>query len=225
MPPAGYLVATRLLLLFVVGSADPELIAKHRRLESYSAADYAALRRLLNGAGRVYVTPNTITKTSNLLEQHGEPEGSRLFRRLQSIVQDSREIVVVSATATAHPAFTRLGLTDAVLLETAAADTPLLTMDFQLHAAGLAKGPDLAVVFLPANPAIPKSGDGSAAGDVSGDSQHYRGGHRPDGRNRCLCRTDHNPAAPDGCRNAHIDSLTDEGRAIAKPAPTSRCKA
>lgn len=152
MPPAGYLVDTHLLLLFVVGSADPELIAKHRRLESYSAADYAALRRLLNGAGQVYVTPNTLTETSNLLGQHGEPERSRLFRQLQALVQDSREIVVASATAAAHPAFTRLGLTDAVLLTAATADTPLLTMDFQLYAAGLAKGVDLAVNFTAYRP-------------------------------------------------------------------------
>lgn len=36
---------------------------------------------------------------------------------------------------------------DAVLLEAATADTPLLTMDFQLYAAGLAKGVEVAVNF------------------------------------------------------------------------------
>lgn len=48
MPPAGYLVDTNLLLLFVVGSEAPSLIAKHRRLETYSEDDFQALRRLLD---------------------------------------------------------------------------------------------------------------------------------------------------------------------------------
>ena len=152
MPVTGYFVDTNLLLLFVVGSEAPTLIDKHRRLESYSVQDYDALHRLLNRGGRVLVTPNTLTETSNLLGQHGEPERSRLFRRMRSIIRDSREVVVASATAAANPAFARLGLTDAVLLEAATADTPLLTMDFQLYAAGLAKGADSAVNFTAYRP-------------------------------------------------------------------------
>ena len=154
MPPAGYFVDTNLFLLFVVGSEEPALIAKHRRLETYTAADYHALLGLLGSTGRVFVTPNTLTETSNLLGQHGEPERSRLFRRFRHIIHASREVVIASATATAHPAFTRLGLTDAVLLTAATADTPLLTMDFQLYAAGLAKGADLAVNFTAYRPGL-----------------------------------------------------------------------
>ena len=148
MPPAGYLVDTNLLLLFVVGSESPHLISKHRRLESYSEDDYYALHILLNHAGRIFVTPNTLTETCNLLGQHGEPERSGLLRRLQAIIQDTQEIVISSARASAHPAFCRLGLTDVVLLEAASSDTPLLTLDFQLYAAGLAKGAGTAVNFI-----------------------------------------------------------------------------
>ena len=154
MPPAGYLVDTNLLLLFVVGSEAPSLIAKHRRLETYSEDDFQALRRLLDQAGEIHVTPNTLTETSNLLGQHGEPERSRLYHRLRTIIQDTREIVVPSAKASAHPAFDRLGLTDVVLLEAAAAETPLLTMDFQLYAAGLAKGENTAVSFAAYRPSL-----------------------------------------------------------------------
>ena len=152
MPLSGYLVDTNLLLLFVVGSEAPGLISKHRRLESYSAADYIALHCLLDRGGQVFLTPNTLTETSNLLGQHGEPERSRLFHRLQAIIQDSQEVVIASARAAANPAFQRLGLTDAVLLEAATADTPLLTMDFQLYAAGLVKGVEAAVNFTAYRP-------------------------------------------------------------------------
>ena len=148
MPLIGYLVDTNLLLLFVVGSESPDLISKHRRLESYSEEDYSTLYSLLNQSNGMFVTPNTLTEASNLLGQHGEPERSRLFQRLRAIIQDTHEVVISSARASAHPAFDRLGLTDTVLLEAASADTPLLTLDFQLYAAGLAKGYNMAVNFM-----------------------------------------------------------------------------
>lgn len=97
MPPSGYFIDTSLLVLLVVGSAGKELIEKHRRLRDYSAEDYEILIKLLGRVERVYVTPNTITETSNLLAQHGEPERSRFFDRLRFIIHESEEIVVASA--------------------------------------------------------------------------------------------------------------------------------
>ena len=96
MAPAGFFVDANLLVLFVVGSTGRELIAKHRRLKEYRAADYEALIRLLlrGRDGRVFVTPNTLTETSNLLGQHKEPERSRLFEKLRVLIQESKEVVV-----------------------------------------------------------------------------------------------------------------------------------
>ena len=146
MPPTGYFIDTNLLVLYVVGREDPALIGKHRRLEDYSAQDYNGLLDLLNQAGQVFVTPNTLTETSNLLGQHGEPERSRLFQRLRVIIEESREITVSSAVAAANFDFRRLGLTDAALLEVATADTPVVTVDFQLYLSMLAKGGEDTVV-------------------------------------------------------------------------------
>ena len=148
MPPAGYFIDTNLLLLYVVGREDRTIIAKHRRLDNYSTEDYSLLLQMLREANQVFVTPNTLTETSNLLGQHGEPERSRLFHRLRSIIQESREIVVASAVASGNREFERLGLTDAALLEVATSDTPLVTVDFQLYLAGLAKGEDVVVNFV-----------------------------------------------------------------------------
>ena len=152
MPPTGHFVDTNLFLLFVVGSEAPDLIAKHRRLATYSAEDYNALRGLLGQSGVVFVTPNTLTETSNLLGQHGEPERSRLFRRFRAIIRASREMIIASAVASDNPNFSKLGLTDAVLLEAATADVPLVTMDLELYLAGLAKGADTVVNFTAYRP-------------------------------------------------------------------------
>jgi hypothetical protein len=116
-------------------------------LEHYSAEDYDILFELLEDADQLFVTPNTLTETSNLVSQHGEPERSLLMRRLQYLIHGSEEIVVASIDASTNAKFEELGLTDAALLETATADTPLLTVDFDLYLAALESGEERAINF------------------------------------------------------------------------------
>ena len=56
-----------LLVLFIVGSVGRELIAKHRRLQEYTAEDYDMLIDFIEAVDHVFVTPNTLTEASNLL--------------------------------------------------------------------------------------------------------------------------------------------------------------
>ncbi|MCY4614323.1 MAG: hypothetical protein OXB94_11990 [Nitrospira sp.] len=102
---------------------------------------------LLDQVKQVFVTPNTLTETSNLLAQHNEPERSRFFDKLKLIIQESKEIVVASTDASRNKAFKRLGLTDSALLEVVTAETPLVTVDLDLYLAALTKGQDAAVNF------------------------------------------------------------------------------
>ena len=143
----GYSIDANLLVLLVVGSESRDLISKHRRLEDYTVEDYDILFDLLEGADQLFVTPNTLTETSNLVGQHGEPGRSRLMRRLQFIIHESREIVVASVDAASNSQFERLGLTDAALLDAVTSDTPLLTVDLDLYLAALEAGEERAVNF------------------------------------------------------------------------------
>ena len=145
----GYFLDANLFVLLVVGSESRELIAKHRRLRNYSAEDYDILVELLENADRLFVTPNTLTETSNLLSQHGEPERSLLMRRLQFLIHESREVVVASADASSSIKFEELGLTDAALLEVITTEIPLLTVDFSLYFAAIETGEERAISFTP----------------------------------------------------------------------------
>ena len=147
MPPAGYFIDANLLVLLIVGSVDTSLIAKHRRLRGYSATDYETLIRLLPPVEQVFVTPNTLTETSNLLAQHAEPDRSRFFDRFRFVIQHSKEVVVASDIASQSNVFVRLGLTDATLLESASVETPVITVDLGLYLAALNKGAEAAVNF------------------------------------------------------------------------------
>ena len=128
----GYFLDTNLFVLLVVGSENRDLISKHRRLEHYSAEDYDILTELLENADQLFVTPNTLTETSNLVSQHGEPERSILMRRLRFLIHRSQEVVVASTEASSNAKFEKLGLTDAALLETVSAFHDLTDKD-NLH--------------------------------------------------------------------------------------------
>ena len=145
--PLGYFVDSNLLVLLVVGSVGPDLITKHRRLQDYSREDFESLVDLLSHVDRLCVTPNTLTETSNLLAQHGEPERSLLMENLRSIIQESWETVVTSVEATGNHRFVSLGLADAALLEAISPEAPLVTADADLFVAAVANGNYNAVNF------------------------------------------------------------------------------
>ena len=147
MAPARLFIDANLLVLLVVGSVGRHLIAKHRRLREYTAEDYDVLVDLLSPVERILVTPNTLTETSNLLGQHRDPERSRFFAMLRALIHETEEVVVASIDASGNGAFTRLGLTEAALLEVVTQDTPLVTVDLDLYLAVLEKGPDAVVNF------------------------------------------------------------------------------
>ena len=88
--PAGCYVDANLLLLLVVGSTDQALIRRHRRLQVFNADDYELLVDLLSKYQQVLVTPNTLTETSNLLGQHGEPQRSRFFDTFRSLIESTK---------------------------------------------------------------------------------------------------------------------------------------
>ena len=147
---SGHFIDANLLVLLVVGSAGRDYISKHRRLRRFSNEDYDLLLRVIKtakGPKRVFVTPNTLTETSNLLAQHGEPERSLFFQRLQYLIENSEEVVIASATAASSDSFGRLGLTDAALLEAVTVETPLITVDVELYLQALSKGENTAINF------------------------------------------------------------------------------
>ena len=147
MSTDGIFIDANLLVLLVVGSTSTAIIAKHRRLQDYSVADYDFLLGLLARVDRVLVTPHTLAETSNLLGQHGEPERSRLFDQLRRLIHESKEVVVSGADASNNRAFKRLGITDAALLEVVTEQTPLLTVDLDLYHEAQQREPNSAVNF------------------------------------------------------------------------------
>ena len=146
MRQKGLYIDANLLVLLIVGSVGRDLIAKHRRLRVFSKDDYQYLLNLIDQA-QLFVTPNTLTETSNLIAQHGEPERGRFFDKLRVLIEKTKEVMVASTDASHIHEFRRLGLTDAALLVVVTAETPLITVDLDLYLAVSAKDPKAAVNF------------------------------------------------------------------------------
>ena len=144
MPATEAFVDSNLLVLLVVGSVDRGQVGKHRRAQSFTPEDYDRLLRMINALKRVLVTPNTLTEASNLLKSRND---HRFLDRLRLVIEESEEIVVVSAAAARNTAFPRLGLTDAALLEAVSEERPLITADFDLFWAASSKGRNAALNF------------------------------------------------------------------------------
>lgn len=144
MSPANAFIDTNLLVLLVVGSVDRNLIERHRRTRNFVPEDYDRLVALIDLLDHVLVTPNTLTETSNLLNSSRD---TRLMKQLNLLVQQAKEVYVASQVAANSQIFYRLGLADAALLESISAERPLITVDFDLYGAALAKGDRFAYNF------------------------------------------------------------------------------
>ena len=95
----------------------------------FTSADFDRLLKIIEPLKSVFVTPNILTEASNLLESKND---QRYLKMLKGVIQNSEEIVVSSATAVQNRSFSRLGLTDAVLLDVVSKKRPLLTVDHDL---------------------------------------------------------------------------------------------
>ena len=147
MAISGFFVDANLLVLLVVGRTQRGLIDKHRRLREYSQSDYDALTSLFDYGHKIYVTPNTLTEASNLLGYGPQNLRTMMLDVLKFMIYESDEITLASNEASNVPEFRWLGLTDAVLVELASKERPLVTSDAVLRNAVMSRDPDAAVDF------------------------------------------------------------------------------
>ena len=127
---------TMLLVLFVVGTASRGYIEKHRRLQSYREVDFTLLTNLISTADRIVVTPNTLSEASNLIGYIKDPARQHIYECFRTIIQarETEEQIIASQLAANRTEFTKLGLTDCVLLELTPLESRLLlTVDLDLY--------------------------------------------------------------------------------------------
>lgn len=134
------IIDTNLLVLLVTGIASKSYIGRHKRLRAYDEADFDLLLDLIAPYSPIIVTPNTLTETSNLINQIGDPIRTHIAATFSEFLSRVDERYVESKLATTQAEFLRLGLTDCALLSGPIGPHLLLTADHDLFVAAIQRG-------------------------------------------------------------------------------------
>lgn len=134
------IVDANLLCLIVAGQSAPNAIGRHKRLKAFTLDDYKRVMEICSLFSTAITCPNVLTEVSNLLANTNNDEKSILLNGLADLIERMNENHVHSFVACAHPIFSRLGLTDAVLLCIEIEDCALLSVDLDLVLAAQAAG-------------------------------------------------------------------------------------
>lgn len=137
------LVDTNLLVLLLVGLVDERQIESFKRTRQYTIEDYRLLSRLLAGFSEILATPHVFTETNNLLGHLHEPRRTAARLALRTLVETAHEEFRPSRELVVHPAFARLGLTDAAILSAQGEGVAVLTDDFDLYVSLEAAGAEV----------------------------------------------------------------------------------
>ena len=127
------LVDTNLLVLFVVGSVNPNRIEAFKRTRAYTKMDFQLLRRILGNFDSLYTVAHVMAEVSNL----SDLEGAEMLKArgiLKEVVSLLTEADMPSKTAAADPFYEKLGLVDAAIGAVARLHAcTVLTDDFNLY--------------------------------------------------------------------------------------------
>lgn len=129
--PRSLLVDSNLLVLFVVGAYDRNLIARFKRTAQFEPDDYDRLVDAMGQFQTVLVTPHVLTETSNLIGQLNDPARTGVRTRLYALLELTTE-QHVAARDTAETSFVKFGLTDAAIEQVSDASPAVLTDDHVL---------------------------------------------------------------------------------------------
>ncbi|MBU0567851.1 hypothetical protein KJ693_07410 [bacterium] len=128
----GIVVDANLLLVYFLGSFNPQLIPQYKRTKSYTPEDFAILYRLIKYFDRLLTTPNILTEVSNLSTALGEQIRQEYFKKFKNMVMTLTEEIVMSRKAAENKYFEKYGLTDTVIVELCQKKYLVITDDFKL---------------------------------------------------------------------------------------------
>lgn len=128
-------IDTNLLLVYLVGCVEPQLIIKFKKTNSrYCVEDFKILDELFGNFNKFVTTPNVLTEVSNLGGQLSGQNKECFFALLSGFIQKTAEKYIPSPEISKDNLFIKYGITDRGLLELASKEHLIITDDFRLSA-------------------------------------------------------------------------------------------
>jgi hypothetical protein len=129
----GLFVDTNLLILYLVGKANPHRVAQYKRTRAYTEEDFHLIDWFVNQFSLISTTPHVLTEVSNLATPGRET--ARVREHMRALVGSMAEHYFASSGLTAQGEFVDFGLTDTAILRLAGEDLLFLTDDLDLFLA------------------------------------------------------------------------------------------
>ncbi len=128
----GVVVDTNILLVYLIGLHDPDLIPRFKRTQTFSKEDHQLLVLLFARFRRIITTPGILTEVNSLAGQLAGDVKSSFFGTFQKQIMLLEEQHTASKDVCVHAQFAMCGLTDAAIMTIAAIGLLVLTDDFRL---------------------------------------------------------------------------------------------
>lgn len=138
-------IDTNLLLVYLVGCIDPQLINKFKKTNSrYCTEDFKILDDLISkfSKNKFVTTPNILTEVSNLGGQLSDNAKKQFFAFLAKFIQKTTEKYIQSSEISKDNLFIKFGITGMGLLELARTKHLIITDDFRLSSFCIKQGFD-----------------------------------------------------------------------------------
>ncbi len=113
---SGILLDANLLLVYLVGQHDPDLIERFKRTRTFTKGDYRLLVGFLARFTRIVTTPGVLAEVnslSNQLQERNKPQFLALFRSQIEVLEERHR---PSKEVCRHAYFDKCGLTDAAIM-------------------------------------------------------------------------------------------------------------
>lgn len=128
----GVLIDTNLLLVYLIGTIDKNLIENFKRTTKYIKEDYDVLDAFISNFESIITTPNIMTEVNNLATCLSDSYKYRFYQIFHTLINKSEETYLASSTISIQDEFSVLGITDTGILSHFVKEYLLLTDDFTL---------------------------------------------------------------------------------------------
>jgi len=132
----GLLLDTNVLLVYLLGLANPGIIGTAKRTEAYSVDDYRMLRSLVVRFHRLIVTPHILAELTNLAPSLEDRRVRTFFAHVLAVVGVSREIHTGKDVLLRQEGLPQFGFADLSVVEASRTVGCLVVTD-DFKAAGL----------------------------------------------------------------------------------------
>ncbi len=116
----GVLIDTNLLLLYLIGTYDPEKISAFKKTCEFNLEDFRLLDQLIGFFPKIFTTPHILTEVSDFAAQFKSTDkakiNSALFEVFTQLISSFGEIYEASSSISKKPEFLLFGLADAGII-------------------------------------------------------------------------------------------------------------